>query len=107
MKRGNSMKSKKRTTKAVTLLTRVETLLSDVLEECSDIEKSVEKNIRVLLRSAEASIAVAKDYFTASEPSKVRRKTATGRVSRHRVARSRVKAPATKKRSIGPAARPA
>lgn len=95
------MKSKK----TITLLTRIETLLSDVLAESSEIEKRAEKSVRVLLRSAEASIAAAKDYFTAPEPSKVRRKTATGRVSR--LARSRVKAPATKKRSVGPVARSA
>jgi hypothetical protein len=101
------MKSKKHTKKAVTLLTRAETLLSDVLDECSEIEKSVEKNVGVLLRSAEASIAAAKDYFAAPELPKVRGKAAkiAGRVPRHRVARSRVKAPVAKKRSIGPIAR--
>lgn len=102
------MKTKKRTPKAVTLLTRIEMLLSDVLKECSVIEKSVEKNARVLLRSAEASIAVAKSYFVAPEPSKVRRMPAKSHahVSQRRVARRRVKAPVTaKKRSIGHVAR--
>jgi hypothetical protein len=102
------MKAKKRTAKAVTLLTRIEMLLSDVLEQCSEIEKSVEKNALVLLRSAEASIAAAKDYFIVPEAPKVRTKTAktVGRVSRHRVARRRVKAPvAGKKRAIAGVAR--
>lgn len=82
-------KTKKRTTKkAVTLLTKIETLLSDVLVECAAIGKSVEKNAAVLLRSAEASIADAKDYFTAPEPPKARRKTVktAKRAPRHRVA---------------------
>ena len=90
------MKTKKRTTKkAVTLLTRIETLLSDVLDECSAIEKSVEKNVRVLLRSAEASITVAKEFFLAPEPAK-RQKVAKApkRVPRHRAARTGVKPPA-------------
>jgi len=70
------MKTKKRTPKPVTLLTKVEMLLSDVLQGCSEIEKSVEKDVRMLLRSAEASVSAAKDYFVAPEPSKTRRKTA-------------------------------
>jgi hypothetical protein len=101
------MKSKKHTKKAVTLLTKIETLLSDVLHECSEIEKSVEKNVGVLLRTAEVSIAAAKDYFAAPELPKVPKKPARilGRVPRHRVAESRVKTPVTKKRSIGSIAR--
>ncbi|MGA2882783.1 MAG: hypothetical protein ABSG13_27850 [Bryobacteraceae bacterium] len=101
------MKSKKHTKKAVTLLTKIETLLSDVFDECSKIEKSVEKNVGVLLRSAEVSIAAAKDYFAAPELPKVPKKIARipGRVPRHRVARSKAKATVAKKRSIGPIAR--
>ncbi|MGA2713121.1 MAG: hypothetical protein ABSG41_08430 [Bryobacteraceae bacterium] len=92
------MKSKKkRPTKAVTLLTRIETLLSDVIDECSDIEKSVEKNVRELLTSAQASISSAIDFFSAAQPSEVRRKPA---------AKKKAKAPVkAKKRSITPAAR--
>ena len=45
------MKSKK----AVTLLTRVELLLSDVVDEYSVIEKQVEKNVRAVLVSARKS----------------------------------------------------
>ena len=83
------MKSKKKTPKPVTLLTKIETLLADVLNACSEIEKSVEKNVSVLLRSAEASVAAAKEYFITPEPSKVRRKIAKTpvRVPRRRVSR--------------------
>jgi len=70
------MNRKKKTPKAVTLLTRIELLLSAVLDECYDIEKGVEKNVRALLRSAEGSIAAAKDYFIAPEAAKVARKIA-------------------------------
>jgi hypothetical protein len=99
------MKAKKRTTKkAVTLLTRIEGLLSDVLDECSAIEKSVEKNVRMLLRSAEASITVAKEFFVAPEPAKGRQKAAKApkRVPRHRAART---APAAAKPALKPAKR--
>lgn len=59
------MKSKKKKpVKAVTLLTRIEALLGDVLNEFSVIEKSVEKNVRELLLSAEASISKAKDFIS-------------------------------------------
>lgn len=92
------MKSKQHTKKAVTLLTKIETLLSDVLEECSAIEKSVEKNVGVLLRSAEVSIAAAKDYFIAPEPPKIRRKIA--KTSAHALSRRKgsAHAPVTARR---------
>jgi len=99
------MKTKKRTTKkAVTLLTRIEGLLSDVLDECSAIEKGVEKNVRMLLRSAEASITVAREFFIAPEPAKGRQKAAKApkRVPRHRAART---APAAGKPALKPAKR--
>jgi hypothetical protein len=99
------MKTKKRTTKkAITLLTRVETLLSDALDQCSAIEKSVEKNARVLLRSAEAAVTVAKDFFITPEPAKARRKAAKApkRVPRHRAARPGVKPPAAAHRRAAP-----
>ena len=101
------MKTKKKTPKAVTLLTKIEALLFDVFKECSEIERSVEKNVRALLSSAETSIAAAKDYFIAPELSKVRSIVKRpARIPRHRVARSRAKARVTaKKRSIGPVAR--
>lgn len=99
---------KKRTPKAVTLLTNVETLLSAVLDECFEIEKSVEKNVRVLLRSAEASVVAAREYFIAPERPKVARKIAKrpAHASRHRVAGTRRRVPlAAKKRSIRRVAR--
>jgi len=65
------MKPKKKSTKAVTLLTRMESLLSDVLDECSAIEKSAEKNVRELLVAAEESIAKAKDFLSSLPPSAV------------------------------------
>jgi len=98
------MKSKKRTPKPVTLLTKVETLLSDVLQQCSEIEKSVEKNALVLLRAAEASVAAAKNYFITPEPPKIHRKGArtVAHVVRHRATRRRAKAPiAAKRHSVG------
>ncbi len=99
---------KKRPPKAVTLLTKVETLLSDVLDECFEIEKSVEKNVRVLLRSAEASVVAAKEYFITPERPAVARKITKrpAHVSRHRVAANRRRAPlGTGKRSIRRVAR--
>ncbi|HYA16621.1 MAG TPA: hypothetical protein VEF06_04100 [Bryobacteraceae bacterium] len=61
---------KKKPAKAVTLLTKVESLLSDVLDECSVIEKGVEKNVRLLIRAAGASIAAAKEFFAAPPPAR-------------------------------------
>lgn len=56
-------KSKRKSTKPVALLTKIEALLSDVLNELSSIEKSVERNVRELLLSAETSIARAKKFI--------------------------------------------
>ena len=101
------MKSKK----AVTLLTRIESLLSDVLDEYSVIEKHVEKNVRAVLLSAHASIISAIDYVSALPPSQVRRKAAKNRKRGRRHLRTkskakpsvratkRVTAPAAKKRA--------
>jgi len=58
------MKSKRKSTKPVTLLTQIEALLSDALEELSSIEKSVEKNVRDLLVSAATSVAAAREFLT-------------------------------------------
>ena len=63
---------KKKPAKAVTLLTKIETLLADALKEFSVIEKAVEKNVRELLLSAEASISKAKDFLTPSASTGVR-----------------------------------
>jgi len=90
------MKTKKRRAKPVTLLTKIETLLSEVLQECSEIEKSIEKNIPLLLRSAEGAVIAAKDYFTVREQTKVRKARPAGPVAGRRVVR-RVK-PATVKK---------
>ena len=57
---------RKKPAKAVTLLTKIEALLADTLTEFSVIEKSVEKNVRALLLSAEESIAKAKDFIAAT-----------------------------------------
>ena len=69
-------KKMKKTTKAVTLLTRIEGMLSDVLKECSAIEKGLEKNVRALLRTAETSVEAARDYFVTPTPAKPVRKPA-------------------------------
>jgi len=68
---------KKKSPKAVTLLTRIGTLLSDAIDECSAIEKSVERNVRDLLVSAQSSILSARDYVVKAAPSfEVRKKPA-------------------------------
>ena len=74
------MKSrKKKSIKAVTLLSKIEALLSEVMAEYSAIEKSVEKNVQGLLRSAEASIATAKEFIIPAPSSAVPRKAARNR----------------------------
>ncbi|HTW31436.1 MAG TPA: hypothetical protein VMD76_07140 [Candidatus Sulfotelmatobacter sp.] len=74
------MKTKKKSPpKAITLLTRVQTLLADVLDGCSVIEKSVEKNVRELLVSAESSISKAKDFITPSASTAPRHTAAKSR----------------------------
>jgi len=64
------MKSrKKRPARAITLLTRIEALLGDAMNEFSAMEKTVEKYARALLTSAETSISNAKDLIaTAPAP---------------------------------------
>jgi len=68
------MKAKKKSAKAVTLLTKAEKLLSDVIDDCVDIEKSVEKNVREVLLSAQASIDSAMNFFTAGPLPLLRRR---------------------------------
>jgi len=68
------MKAKRRSTKPVTLLAKIETLLSDVLGELSSIEKSVEKSVRALLLAAAESVAKAKDCMTPTVASAVPQK---------------------------------
>jgi hypothetical protein len=60
---GVSMKRKRKSPKPITLLTRVEGLLSDAVDGLSAIEASVEKSVRELLVVAEASVARAKDLI--------------------------------------------
>ena len=90
------MKAQKKSKKAVTLLTKIETLLSDALDECSAIEKSVEKNVRELLVSAQGAIVSARDFIAAALPS-----TEAPRKAAKRKARPQAKA---KKRATAPAA---
>jgi hypothetical protein len=100
------MKSKKKTpTKAVTVLTKIETLLSDVIDQCAGIEKSVEKNVRELLTSAQASIGSAIEFFGATPPPAARRKTTVKKTAARKAkppvtARKRAAAPAARKRAV-------
>jgi hypothetical protein len=94
------MKSKKRSKKAVTLLTRIEKSLSDVLDELSVIEKSAEKNIREGLRSAQTSIGSAIDFISALPPFEVRKKVAKSKAKRSVRAKKRLTAAAAKKRAL-------
>ena len=96
------MKSKKKKSKkAVTRLEKIEKLLSDVIYECSDVEKSVEKNVREVLLSAQKSISSAIDFFSAAaSPSEVRPKTAAKKKAKPPVkTKKRSTAPAVKKRA--------
>jgi len=90
---------KKKSPKAVTLLTQVEKLLSDVIDQCADIEKSVEKNVRELLTSAQKSISSAMDFVVSAAPSSAApKKTAAKKKAKPSVkARKR---PAAKKRAL-------
>ena len=95
------MKTKKKSPKAVTLLTKIETLLSDALDECSAIEKSVEKNVRELLLSAQASISSAIDYVGGIAASAVPQKAAAKKKAKPSAkAKKRAPAPAAKKRAV-------
>jgi hypothetical protein len=80
------MKSKRRSTRPVTLLTKIEGLLCDALGELSSaigelpsVEKSVEKKVRELLVSATASVGAAKDFLTPAFVTETPRKRATSR----------------------------
>ncbi len=84
------MKSKKRKTpQAVTLLTRIENVLAEVLDDLSVIEKTVEKGVRSLLVSAEASVSQARDLINPAPSPAVRHKAAR----KHHVAKSAAKRP--------------
>ena len=58
------MKTKKKAKKAVSLLSKIETSLSDFLDGFSAVEKSVEKNVRELLISAQKSVGSAIDFIS-------------------------------------------
>jgi hypothetical protein len=98
--RGRLMKPKK----AVTLLTRIETLLSDALDEYSVIEKHVEKNVRAVLLSAQASVASAIDFISALPSSGVRQKAAKSRKGRRRPLKAKSKAKSSVRAKKRPAA---
>ena len=108
--REKPMKAKKKSAKAVTLLTKAEKLLSDVIDDCVDIEKSVEKNVREVLLSAQASIDSAMNFFTAGPSSatqaksvKSKAKSASARSAKpKKVAKAvrRVIAPVARKRAV-------
>ena len=70
------MKTKKRTKKAVTLLTKIEKLLSESLRQCSAIEKNVETSVRELLLSAQKSIVSAAEFVKASATFETPKKSA-------------------------------
>lgn len=81
---------KKKSTKTVTLLTKIEGLLSDATDQLSAMEKSVEKNARELLNSAEASVAKAKEFINLVPSFEIRR---VAPKARRGVAKSRAKRP--------------
>jgi hypothetical protein len=58
------MGSKRKSKQPSTVVKQIEALLSDALDQLSIIEKSVEKNVRELLVTAEASVAKARDFIT-------------------------------------------
>jgi hypothetical protein len=95
------MKSKKKKSKkAVTRLEKIEKLLSDVIYECSDIEKGVEKNVREVLLSAQSSIGSAINYFTAAPSSEVPQMVAKSKAKPSVKAGKPLTAPAAKKRVL-------
>ena len=92
------MKSKKPVSKKpVTTLNKIETLLSEALKECSAVEKSVEKKVREVLGSAQASVISAKDYIVSAIPS-----SGAGQKGAKSVSKAKPAARA-KKRSAAPA----
>ena len=94
------MNTRKKTKKAVTLLEKVETLLSDVLKEGSAIEKSLEKNVRELLLSAKGSVDAAMNYFSALPASATSKKVAKRKATHPVKAKKHVKAPVAKRRVL-------
>ena len=93
------MKTKKKSPKAVTLLTKIETSLSDVLDEVSVIEKSVEKNVRELLLAAQKSIGIAIDFIKALPSSEAPKKATKRKAKLPARAKKRVVTSGAKKRT--------
>jgi hypothetical protein len=95
------MATKKRTTKkAVTLLTRVEELLAEVLVECSSIEKSVEKNVREIVLTARKSIGSAIDFISAAASPAVKPKAVKTRAKAPAKAKKPAVAHVARKRAV-------
>jgi len=80
----------------VTLLTRIDKLLSDLLDQYSVMEKGIEKSVRAALLSAQESIVCAIDFISALPSSAVRPKAAKSR----KRGRRRLKAKSKVKRSV-------
>jgi len=97
-------KRAKKPTRAVTLLTQVEKLLSDVLKEGAALEKGLEKNVKTLLRTAETSVAAARNYFAAPAPAKVVRKAAKPKAAKRAVTAKKAKAKAKARAKAKPVA---
>jgi division protein CdvB (Snf7/Vps24/ESCRT-III family) len=85
------MKSKK----AVTLLTRVKSLLSDVLDEYSVIEKQAEKKVRTVLLSAQKSVGSAMDFISALPAAQIPYKSGRPRAKAKTTAKTSVSAKKT------------
>lgn len=83
--------TRKKSTKTVTPLTRIEGLLSDAGDQLSSMQRTVEKNVRELLHSAEASVSKAKDFISLIPSFEIRR---VAPKARRTVAKSRAKRPA-------------
>ncbi len=77
----------------VTLLTRIEKLLSDLVDQYSVMGKSIEKSVRAALLSAQESIVYAIDFMGALPSSAARQKTAKRpkRAPRHLKAKPKAK----------------
>jgi hypothetical protein len=78
------MKSKRKSARKaagtpITLLTKVEAVLSDVLDQLSSLEHTLEKSVRVLLSAAETSVTKAKGFVTPGPSAQTRRKVARKR----------------------------
>ena len=91
----------------VTLLTRIEKLLSDLLDQYSVMEKSIEKSVRAALLSAQESIVYAIDFMGSLPSSAARQKTAKRpkRAPRHLKAKRKAKRSVRAKKRTAPPAK--